>query len=390
MINRRSLLTSALLLAAARKLPLPAWVSPALAQDKPAAKAAAAQWRHGMSAFGELKYAAGFKQFDYVNAQAPKGGAAWQIALGTYDSFNTVVAGIKGTPAAGIDQIYDTLFVSALDEPASDYGLIAEAVAYPDDFSSATFRLRPQAKWQDGKPVTPEDVIFSFQSFKKLSPQFAATLRHVAKAEKTGDHEVTFTFSAAGDSKLPKAVGQLTVLPKHWWEGIDKNGKKRNIGETTLEPPLGSGPYRIKEFSAGRNVIYERVNDYWGKDLNVNIGRNNFENLRYEYFRDATVAIEVVQGRPRRLARGEQRQELGDGLRLPGGAREARHPRGISHQQYRPDAGLRVQHPARQIQRSARASCLELRVQFRRDEQADILRPVPSHHQLFPGHRSRL
>ena len=328
MINRRSLLTSALLLAAARKLPLPAWVSPALAQDKPAAKEAAAQWRHGMSAFGELKYAAGFKQFDYVNTQAPKGGAAWQIALGTYDSFNTVVAGIKGTPAAGVDQIYDTLFVSALDEPTSDYGLIAEAVAYPDDFSSATFRLRPQAKWQDGKPVTPEDVIFSFQSFKKLSPQFAATLRHVAKAEKTGDHEVTFIFSAAGDSKLPKAVGQLTVLPKHWWEGVDKNGKKRNIGETTLEPPFGSGPYRIKEFSAGRNVIYERVNDYWGKDLNVNIGRNNFENLRYEYFRDATVAIQVVQGRPCRLARGEQRQELGDGRRLPA-AQRRRHPRGI-------------------------------------------------------------
>ncbi|MEJ2435869.1 MAG: ABC transporter substrate-binding protein, partial [Pseudolabrys sp.] len=273
-MNRRNLLTSALLLFAARKLPLPAWVTPALAQDKMAGKAA--KWRHGMSAFGELKYSAGFKQFDYVNAQAPKSGSAWQIALGTYDSFNTVVAGIKGTPAAGIDQIFDTLFVSALDEPTSDYGLIAEAVSYPDDFSSATFRLRPQAKWHDGKPVTPADVIFSFHSFKKLSPQFAAALRHVSEAKQTGDHEVTFTFSVSGDSKLPKAVGQLTVLPKHWWEGTGKNGKKRKIGETTLEPPLGSGPYRIREFSAGRNVVYERVEDYWGKDLNVNIGRNNF------------------------------------------------------------------------------------------------------------------
>ncbi|MEJ2374018.1 MAG: extracellular solute-binding protein [Pseudolabrys sp.] len=251
-----------------------------------------AKWRHGMSAFGELKYSAGFKQFDYVNSQAPKGGSAWQIALGTYDSFNTVVAGIKGTPAAGIDQIFDTLFVSALDEPTSDYGLIAEAVSYPDDISKATFRLRPEAKWHDGKPITPEDVIFSYETFKKLSPQHAANFRHVGKAEKTGDREVTFTFSAAGQRDLPKTLGELTVLPKHWWEGTGKDGNKRKVGETTLEPPLGSGPYRIKEFSAGHNVVYERVENYWGKDLNVNVGRNNFDTLRYEYFRDATVAIE--------------------------------------------------------------------------------------------------
>jgi len=158
-MNRRSLLTSALLVFAARKLPLPAWVTPALADDK------AGQWRHGMSTFGDLKYPTGFKKFEYVNAQAPKGGAAWQIALGTYDSFNVVVAGIKGTPAQGIDQIYDTLFVGSLDEPTSSYGLIAESVSYPDDYSKAAFRLRAQAKWHDGKPITPEDVIFSFEAF---------------------------------------------------------------------------------------------------------------------------------------------------------------------------------------------------------------------------------
>jgi microcin C transport system substrate-binding protein len=285
-MNRRSLLTSALLMFAARKLPLPSWITPALAEDN------AAKWRHGLSAFGELKYPAGFKMFDYVNAQAPKGGDAWQIALGTFDSFNTVVAGVKGTPALGIEQIYDTLFVAALDEPTSTYGLVAEAVSYPDDVSKAVFRLRPQAKWHDGKPVTPEDVIFSFESFKKLSPQHGASLRQVSKAEKTGDHEVTFSFAAKGHRDLPKTIGQLIVLPKHWWEGTDKNGKKRKISETTLEPPLGSGPYRIKEFSAGHNIIYERVKDYWGKDINVNIGRDNFDILRYEYFRDATVAIE--------------------------------------------------------------------------------------------------
>lgn len=296
-MNRRSVLKSALLMLAARWLPLPAWAGTAQAQT--------ASWRHGVSVFGDLKYAPGFKQFDYVNAAAPKGGSAWQIALGTFDSFNSVVAGMKGTPAASlVDILYDTLFVPSLDEASSEYGLLAEAVSYPDDFSKATFRLRAEAKWHDGKPVTPEDVIFSFDSFKKLSPQARANYRHVVKAEKTGDREVTFTFDAPGNRDLPAAVGRLTVLPKHWWEGTDKDGKARNIGETTLEPPLGSGPYRIKEFSAGRNVVYERVKDYWGANLNVNIGRNNFDELRFEYFRDATIAIESFKA-----ARVDWRQE---------------------------------------------------------------------------------
>ena len=153
-----------------------------------------------------------------------------------------VVAGIKGSLVQGIDSLYDTLLVPALDEVSSEYGLLAEAVSYPDDFSSATFRLRAEAKWHDGKPVTPDDVIFSFNAFKKFSPQAAADYRHVVKAEKTGDREITFTFDGAGNRELPQIVGQLTVLPKEWWEGTDKDGKKRSIGETTLEPPLGSGP----------------------------------------------------------------------------------------------------------------------------------------------------
>jgi microcin C transport system substrate-binding protein len=290
-MNRRSLLTSALLVLAARRLPLPAWTSRAEAQEKTASLV----WRHGVSPFGDLKYPAGFKRFDYVNANAPKGGAAWQIALGSYDSFNLVVAGIKGTPASGIELIYDTLLVPALDEVSSVYGLLAEAVSYPDDFSSVTYRLRAEAKWHDGKPVTPDDVIFSFNAFKKLSPQAGSDYRHVVKAEKTGDREITFTFDGPGNRALPQAVGQLTILPKAWWEGTDKDGKKRGIGETTLEPPLGSGPYRIKEFSAGHSVVYERVKDYWGRNLNVNIGRDNFDELRFEYFRDATIAIEAFK-----------------------------------------------------------------------------------------------
>ena len=288
-MNRRSLLTSALLALAARPLALPAWTSRAEAQ------AARPAWRHGVSPFGDLKYPSGFKQFDYVNANAPKGGAARQIALGTFDNFNMVVAGVKGSLVLGIDLIYNTLLVPALDEVSSEYGLLAEAVSYPDDFSSATYRLRAEAKWHDGKPVTPDDVIFSFNAFKKFSPQAAADYRHVVKAEKTGDREITFTFDGPGNRELPQIVGQLTVLPKHWWEGTDKDGKKRDIGATTLEPPLGSGAYRIKEFSPGRNIVYERVKDYWGKNVNVNIGRDNFDELRFEYFRDATVAIEAFK-----------------------------------------------------------------------------------------------
>jgi microcin C transport system substrate-binding protein len=298
-VNRRALLTSAALALVARRLPLPSWIRSAAAQGTaPAtapADAQAKQWRQGLSLFGDLKYPADFKRFDYVNADAPKGGAARQIAIGTFDNFNTVVADVKGALAGSIQLIYDTLLVPARDEVSSEYGLIAEAVSYPDDYSSATYRLRPEAKWHDGTPITPDDVTFSFAAFKKYSPEVAGYYRHVTKVEKTGDHEITFTFDGPGNRELPQIVGQLTILPKAWWEGTDNNGKKRQIGETTLEPPLGSSAYRLKEFSAGRTIVLERVPNYWGKDLNINIGQNNFDELRFEYFRDTTVALEAFK-----------------------------------------------------------------------------------------------
>ncbi len=246
-MNRRSLLTTALLAIAARALPLPYWVTAAHADTPAPAK----NWRHGTSLFGDLKYPAGFKQFDYVNAKAPKGGSVRQIAIGTFDNFNMVVAGVKGALAGGINLLYETLAVASLDEVSTEYGLLAEAVSYPEDYSSVSYRLRPEAKWQDGTPITPDDVIFSYETFKKYSPQSSAYYRHVTKAEKTGDHEITFTFDAPGNRELPQIVGQLTVLPKAWWQGNDKDGKARDVSATTLEPPLGSGPYRIREFSAG-------------------------------------------------------------------------------------------------------------------------------------------
>jgi microcin C transport system substrate-binding protein len=252
-------------------------------------------WRHGLSLFGDLKYPEGFKNFEYVNPQAPQGGVVREIVTGTFDNFNTVISGVKGSIAMGIELFAEPLMTSALDEVSTQYGLLADAVSHPDDFASVTYRLNAVAKWHDGKPVTPDDVIFSFDAFKANSPQLGAYYRHVTKAEKTGDREITFTFDGPGNRELPQIVGQLPVLPKHWWTGIDKNGNKRDVTATTLEPPLGSGPYRLKEFQPGRSIVYEKVADYWGKDLNVAIGTKNFQTIRYEYFRDSDVALEAFK-----------------------------------------------------------------------------------------------
>jgi len=258
--------------------------------------AAELQWRHGLSLMGETKYKADFKYFDYVNPQAPKGGVVRMAATGAFDNFNLAVAGVKGQLGAGIGLLYNTLLTSSLDEVSTAYGDLAEAVAYPDDISFVTYRLRATAKWHDGIAITPDDVIFSFDALKANSPQYAAYYANVTKAEKTGEHEVTFRFDQPGNRELPQIVGQFPILPKQWWSGKDANGKQRSITETTLEQPLGSGPYRIKSFAPGRSITYERVKDYWGKDLPTAIGANNFDEMRYEYFRDSTVQLEGLKG----------------------------------------------------------------------------------------------
>jgi microcin C transport system substrate-binding protein len=297
-LDRRTLLTTALFAIGAGRLPLPAFVEVALAQDNGAGagkSSADKTWRHGLSLFGDLKYPPDFAHFQYVDPAAPKGGTVREAVIGTFDSFNSVISGVKGVEAAGINLIYDTLLVSAMDEIATGYGLLAEAVSYPADFSSATYRLRADAKWHDGRPITTDDVIFSFNALKQHNPRYGAYYRHVVKLEKTGEREVTFTFDGPGNRELPQIVGEIHVLPKHWWEGSDASGNKRNVGETTLEVPLGSGPYRVKSFEPGRNVVYERVKDYWARNLNVNIGTNNFDELRFEYFRDPFVALEAFK-----------------------------------------------------------------------------------------------
>lgn len=256
----------------------------AVAQDGP--------WRHGVSSIGEVKYPAGFKQFDYVNPDAPKGGTLKLSETGSYDTFNPILA--KGDATTGVTSlVYETLLKSSSDEVSTSYGLLAESVSYPDDISSVTFRLRPEAKWADGKPVTPEDVVFSLTKAKELNPLQANYYKHVVSAEKTGDRDVTFRFDEKNNKELPSILGQIIVLPKHWWEGEDAKGNKRDISRTTLEPVMGSGPYRIAGFQPGSRVRFELRDDYWGKDLNVNVGQNNFGTITYTFFGDKNVEFEA-------------------------------------------------------------------------------------------------
>jgi microcin C transport system substrate-binding protein len=252
-------------------------------------------WRHGLSLFGDVKYPADFKRFDYINPDAPKGGVARMISIGTFDNFNIAVAGVKGSIAPSAALIYETLMTRSQDEIATEYGLLAEAASHPDDFSWVTYRLRNEARWHDAKPVTPEDVIFSIEVLKKYSPFYASYYRHVAKVEKTAERDIKFTFDTPGNRELPTIVGELLVLPKHYWDGTDSQGRRRDISATTLEMPLGSGPYRIKEFIAGRSVKLERVKDYWGASIPAQVGHNNFDEMRFEFFRDNQVALEAFK-----------------------------------------------------------------------------------------------
>ena len=254
----------------------------------PAARAAdTAGPAHGIAMHGDLKYGPGFTHFDYVNPDAPKGGELRLYALGTFDSFNPFI--IKGNPDDGSGRIYDTLLTSSADEPFSEYGLLAESVETPPDRSWVIFRLRKEARWHDGQPVTADDVLWSYEALRsKGQPFYRAYYANVDKAEKLDERTVKFTFKPGENRELPLIMGQLTVLPKHYWAS-------REFDATTLDPPLGSGPYRIGTFEAGRWSSYERVPDYWGKDLAVNRGRHNFDRVRYDYYQNMTVALEALK-----------------------------------------------------------------------------------------------
>lgn len=250
-------------------------------------------WQHATAMIDEPKYAQGFARFDYVNPDAPKGGTLKLAEEGTFDSFNPTLS--KGELATGLSLVFDTLMKSSEDEVSSSYGLLAESVSFPDDISKVTFRLRADATWADGMPVTADDVVFSFDKAKELNPLQANYYAHVVSAKTTGEREVTFLFDENNNQELPQILGQIRVLPKHWWEGTDKDGIARDISRTTLEPVMGSGPYRIASFKAGSNIRYELRDDYWGKDLNVNVGQHNFGAIEYIYFSDANVEFEAFR-----------------------------------------------------------------------------------------------
>lgn len=244
-------------------------------------------WAHGIAMHGSLKYEPGFRHFDYADPAAPKGGDIRLAASGGFDSFNPYIT--RGESAPGIGLIHDTLMVSSGDEAFSKYGLIAEAVRTPEDRSWVEFRLDARARFHDGAPITPEDVIWTFETLKsKGAPFYRFYYGSVESARKTGARTVRFDFAPGENRELPLIMGQLPVLPKHWWEG-------RDFESPDLEIPLGSGAYRLKEFEPGRYVVYERVRDYWAADKGPNKGRYNFDALRYDLFRDINVQVEALK-----------------------------------------------------------------------------------------------
>ena len=270
---------------------------------------------YGIAMYDDLKYGPDAEHFDYVNPDAPKGGTLRRSVTGSFDSFNPFI--LKGTPGAGALQLFDTLLAPSLDEPFTYYGKIAETIETPEDRSWVIFGINPEARWHDGQPITPEDVIYSFETLTTVGhPKYRAYYASVAGVEKLDDDRVKFTFDGKVNQELPLIMGQLPILPKHYYETVP-------FEKTSLEPPLGSGPYKIKSFEAGRSVVLERVPDYWAADLPPNRGRYNFDEVRYEYYRDRDVAFEAfkagefdlwTENSAKRWATGYEGPKFDDGL----------------------------------------------------------------------------
>ncbi|MBA1279375.1 MULTISPECIES: extracellular solute-binding protein [Pseudomonadaceae] len=244
--------------------------------------------RHALTLYDEpAKYSADFSHFDYVNPNAPKGGTLRQAGFGGFDSLNPFIN--KGVAADDIGLIYDTLTTSSLDEPFTVYGLLAEKIEKGPNNEWVRFHLRPEARFHDGEPVEAEDVVFTFETLiSQGAPHYRGYYADVEKAVAESPRRVRFDFKHGGNRELPLILGQLPVLPKHWWA-------ERDFTSGSMEPPLGSGPYRIERAEAGRSVRYARVEDYWGKDLAVNRGFYNFDHVHHDYYRDNTVALQAFK-----------------------------------------------------------------------------------------------
>jgi len=242
---------------------------------------------HAIAMHGEPKYDKNFTHVEYVNPNAPKGGKVIFSSTGSYDSFNPFI--LKGTPAAGIGNLYETLTTSSSDEAFTEYALIAENIEWPDDRSWVVYTIRDEAVWHDGKKITPEDVIWTFNTLmEKGHPFYKYYYGDVIEAVKEGKNKVRFIFKGNTNLELALIVGQLPVLPKHYWED-------KNFEETTLEPPIGSGPYKIKEFDPGRSITYELNQSYWGKNIPIKKGTENFGIIKYEYYKDRSIEREAFK-----------------------------------------------------------------------------------------------
>ncbi|MFZ5601586.1 MAG: extracellular solute-binding protein, partial [Pseudomonadota bacterium] len=260
---------------------VPMTLAHALAADSPVTIA------HGMAMHGDLKYPANFTHFDYTNPDAPKGGSVTLLGYGTFDSFNPFI--VKGDPEAKVGMVYDSLTVHSSDEPFSVYGLIAEKIEYPADRSWVIFHINPKARFHDGSPITAEDVVFTFNTLiEKGRPLYRAYYADVAQVEALDKLRVKFTSRNNKNRELPLILGDLNVLPKHFW-------KDKDFSSPNLDIPLGSGPYRLKQFDAGKTAVYERVKDYWAADLPVHRGIYNFDTIHVEYYRDDTVQLEAFK-----------------------------------------------------------------------------------------------
>lgn len=244
-------------------------------------------WQSAISMYGDLKYQEGFEAFEYANPHAPKGGVFKQASIGSFDSLNPFI--VKGNAAAGVSRIYDSLLQQSADEPFSLYALIAEKVKVAQDYSSVSFLINPKARFHDGQPISAEDVKFSFELLiNEGAPHFRSYYSGVDNVTVQSAQQVTFHFKEIGNRELPLIIGQIPILPKHFWQD-------KNFSKSSLIVPVGSGPYQIKNFKAGKQIVYQRVENYWAKDLGVNRGRHNFDRLVFDYYRDDAVAFEAFK-----------------------------------------------------------------------------------------------
>ena len=276
-LSRRHFVQGSAVAVATSMAPLSALIGAAAAQEA----------AHGLSLFGDLKYGPDFAHFDYVSPNAPKGGL---LHLATVDTFSTLNPfTLKGVSAAGAGLPFESLLEGSADEADAAYGLIAESVVLASDRRSVRFHLRPEARWHDGTPITARDVAFSYEILTTEGhPAYANNLAGVDRVETTGDHDVTFHLADPDNRKLPLIAGGLSIVSEAYY-------RDRAFGETTMEPPLGSGAYRVAKVDPGRSVTYERVPDYWGAGLPLNVGRYNFDTIIYDYYRDRTVLVEALK-----------------------------------------------------------------------------------------------